>query len=249
MRNLFFENNLDSDSFVLEGDEFLHLTQVLRRTTGDMVAFTDGKGTLAMGVLQSVERKKAWVSIVQRQQQVARKPYHIHIAVAPTKHIDRFEWFLEKSTEIGVDAITPLWCKHSERHTLRPDRLEKVLLSAMKQSQQWFLPVLYPAVSFDQFFKAQAPVWPSQRFIGYVEAVQEVSSLFASYPAGESALMLIGPEGDFSKEEVDKARQANFQMVHLGPNRLRTETAALAAVHTFALKNESSVCPPSVVSG
>ena len=240
MRNLFFTQGLDSDSFILEGDEFLHLTQVLRRSTGDKVAFTNGKGVLVLGELVSLERKKAHVIVVERQEQQERKPYRVHIAVAPTKNIDRFEWFLEKSTEIGVDAITPIWCAHSERHTLRPDRLEKVLVSAMKQSQQLVRPTLHPAVSFDQFFKEQASSWPVQRFIGYVEAVREVPSLFNSYPSGESALMLVGPEGDFSREEVDKAQQAGFQMVHLGFNRLRTETAALAAVHTLALKNESA---------
>jgi len=243
MSNLFYTKNLEADSFALEGDEFVHLTQVLRRNSGDRVAFTDGRGTRALGELVKMDRRSAQIQILSRQQSAQRKPYHIHLAVAPTKNMDRFEWFLEKSTEIGIDAITPIWCKHSERLTLRPERLEKVMLSAMKQSQQSFLPMLHPAISFDAFM-AQPSTWPEARFIGYVEAVQQVPSLYSSYPEGQNALMLIGPEGDFSSVEVQQALAAGFRMVHLGHNRLRTETAALAAVHTFALKNESALWNP-----
>lgn len=237
MSSIFFTRLIEGDLAILDGEEAAHLTQVLRRKPGDTVRLTDGKGTWFEGVLESISKKNAMLRIVSTHTEQARSTYNVHIAVAPTKNTDRLEWFLEKATEIGIDEITPIWCKHSERTTLRPDRLEKILLAAMKQSVQCFLPVLHPAVKLENFLAGLTNPRDA-RFIGYVDAIQESPHLFEVCPPGKDTVVLIGPEGDFSTAEVQHALQAGFKTVRLGSNRLRTETAALAAVQIVALRNE-----------
>lgn len=236
--NLFFSQIIEGDLAVLEAEEAAHLIQVLRRKPGDSIRLTDGRGTWYDGALESAGKKNALVRITSRQSAVSRRPYQVHLAVAPPKNIDRFEWFLEKATEIGVDRITPLWCQHSERRTLRPDRLEKILVSSMKQSAQCFLPRLDPAIAFRDFITALGDGQES-RFIGYLEEATASPHLFSAYEKGKDALVLIGPEGDFSPEEVVLCKSNGFQLVSLGPNRLRTETAAVCAVQVIAVRNEA----------
>jgi 16S rRNA (uracil1498-N3)-methyltransferase len=151
--------------------------------------------------------------------------------------MDRLEWFLEKATEIGIDSITPIWCKHSERHNLRPDRLDKVILSAMKQSLKAFLPQLHPAIAVNDFLLKKWPE-PTQRFMAYI-AQPPAQHLAKLYTPGQDVVVLIGPEGDFSTDEVLLAEKNGYQMTSLGSSRLRTETAGIAAVHTIAVLNES----------
>jgi 16S rRNA (uracil1498-N3)-methyltransferase len=163
-----------------------------------------------------------------------QRPFSLHLAVAPTKNIDRFEWFLEKATEIGITEITPVICEHSERTNLRTDRLLKVLISAMKQSLNLHLPVLNEPVRFSDFLKKD---FSGQKFIGYVEEKQEIL-LKERYQKGSDCVILIGPEGDFSKEEIEKAKQNGFETISLGNSRLRTETAAIVATMTINLLND-----------
>ena len=236
--NLFFSQIIEGDLAVLEAEESAHLVQVLRRKPGDVIRLTDGKGTWYDGVLESAGKKNAMVRITSRHSAVSRRPYQVHLAVAPPKNIDRFEWFLEKATEIGVDRITPLWCQHSERRTLRPDRLEKILVSSMKQSAQCFLPHLDPATGFRDFIAALSNRAES-RFIGYLEEATDSPHLFSVCEKGKDVLVLIGPEGDFSPEEVALCKSNGFQLISLGPNRLRTETAAVCAVQIVAVRNEA----------
>jgi len=151
--------------------------------------------------------------------------------------MERFEWFLEKATEIGVDSIVPVWCRHSERTTLRPDRLERILIAAMKQSLQPFLPVLEPAISLEMFL-SKKPERDYCCYIAYMEPGPEGRHLFEACHPGKDTLVLVGPEGDFSPEEVERCIGVGFKAVSLGRNRLRTETAAVAAAHCVALVND-----------
>lgn len=162
-----------------------------------------------------------------------KRPFRLHLAVAPTKNIARFEWFLEKATEIGVDEITPLICEHSERVQIRIDRLQKIILSAAKQSLKTYLPILNEPMKFDAFTRSNLP---ASRFVAYVEEHQPIH-LKTAYQNGDCTV-LIGPEGDFSKIEMDKAFQQGFKPVSLGTSRLRTETAAIVACHIINIVNE-----------
>jgi len=163
-----------------------------------------------------------------------KRRFRLHLAVAPTKNTARFEWFLEKATEIGIDEITPLVCEHSERVQIRIDRLQKIILSAAKQSLKTYLPILHEPMKFDDFISLNHP---ASRFVAYVEEHQPLH-LKTVYQNGD-CVVLIGPEGDFSKKEMELAFQQGFKPVSLGPSRLRTETAAIVACHIINIANES----------
>lgn len=214
-------------------EESYHCSRVLRMKPGTVVHLTDGQGNLYEGSLLVADSNGCQVEIQSVQEY--RNPSHsLHIAIAPTKNIDRFEWFLEKATEIGVQEITPLYCEHSERTTLRTDRLQKILVSAMKQSMNLHLPVLHEPVSFRSFLAGENT---AQKFIGYVEEKQEIH-LSECYKPGSDAIILIGPEGDFSKEEVRMALSSGYKAVSLGNSRLRTETAGVVACVMVEMMNQ-----------
>lgn len=215
-------------------EESAHCVRVLRKKAGDTIQITDGRGGLFEAVVNNNDPKKCLVTVVSTSAMLPRRPYQVHIAVAPTKNIDRIEWLLEKATEIGISEITPVICEHSERTVLRTDRLQKILISAMKQSMNLHLPLLNEPVKLANFLKKE---YSGQKFIGYVEEKQEVL-LKQRYQKGSDCLVLIGPEGDFSKEELEKAKQKGFETISLGNSRLRTETAALVATMTINLLND-----------
>ena len=217
----------------LDAEESYHAIRVLRLRSGNRVQLTDGHGNLFEGTVDAEDSKACPVTLAEVTR-FQKRPFYLHMAVAPTKNIDRFEWFLEKATEIGIDEITPLICEHSERTTVRPDRLQKILVSAMKQSLNLHLPKLNEPVKFMDFMKKE---YPGQKFIGYVEEKQEIL-LKKAYQPGSDALLLIGPEGDFSKKEVSEAIQKGYTAISLGSSRLRTETAAVAGCHTINLLNQ-----------
>ncbi len=217
----------------LGSEESFHCIKVLRMRVGDKIYLTDGLGSLFEGSILAQDMKNCPVSVTSVTHEVGIRPFRLHLAVAPTKNIERFEWFLEKATEIGIDEITPLFCEHSERMQIRTDRLKKIILSAAKQSLKTYLPVLNEPMKFEDFIKLNLS--PS-RFVAYVEEHQPVH-LKLAYTRGDSVI-LIGPEGDFSKKEMKKAMQCGFQPVSLGPSRLRTETAAVVACHIINLTNE-----------
>lgn len=232
--NIFFASNIVGDLLDFDEEEVRHL-QVLRYGLGNELQVVDGKGNWYIAELVELSKKRAQAKILQRTSQTQRRPYHLHLAIAPTKNIDRLEWFLEKATEIGVDEISLLQCRNSERTQVRVDRLEKIVLSAMKQSLKVFLPQLNPLTPFKTFLKEQ------ENFVGQkcLAWISDPPSplLQKSYAIGQNVLLLIGPEGDFAPEEVDLALQQNFLPVSLGQSRLRTETAGLVAVHTIELMN------------
>ena len=227
---LFFTNDVRGQEACLSEEESRHATQVLRLKEGSPVFFVDGIGTLYEGILSKPIGKKSVVQIIRQTPNYKRRPFELHIAIAPTKNIDRFEWFLEKATEMGIDEITPLKCRRSERTTIRLDRLQGVLISALKQSLQAKAPVLNELTQFEDFINRtdRCDYSHRQKFIAYCNDDQ-ITSLQGNYQKGNNVIILIGPEGDFTEEEVKKALDQRFMGISLGPNRLRTETAGVVA--------------------
>lgn len=232
VNQLFYSSQVKNGLALLDEEESRHLATVLRRQPGERLLLTDGTGFLYEAELVEVGKKSATARILETRH-TPEPPARLHIAIAPTKNMDRFEWFLEKATEIGIQEITPLLCKRSERTTVRLDRLEKILVSAMKQSLQSRLPVLNPLTPFPELVRRTTE---PLRCIAWCadEPQPHLSRLIR--PATDT-LVLIGPEGDFSFEEVAMAHAGGFVNVGLGPTRLRTETAGLAAVMAFQLAN------------
>ena len=200
-------------------------------SAGDDIKITDGKGFFYQAQIVSIDSKKCVFKITAHEK-IPKKSYHIHIAIAPTKNADRIEWFVEKAVEIGVHEISFILCKNSERKVLNLERIEKIAISAMKQSQQACMPILHPLQPFNEILKQSA----DQKFIGHVDSSNPVH-LKAMAKPNKSYLVLIGPEGDFSKEELNTSLQAGFEKVSLGKNRLRTETAGLTACQTLQFVN------------
>ncbi len=223
----------------LTGDEANHL-KVMRLRSGDKLLLTDGIGNLSKAEIIDSSSKSNTIRLLDVK--TSGQPSHkLHIAIAPPKNIARFEWFLEKATEIGIDEITPFISEHSERATLRNDRLNKVLISAMKQSLKTYLPKLNPPSSLTGFIEEQ-PVY-SQKFIAWLDKETEQQHLKVVCKANEPVTVLIGPEGDFSAPEVLLAKAKGFIPVSLGKSRLRTETAALAACLIVNVLNEPDYVP------
>lgn len=223
--NVFFEENLISDIITLSPEESAHCARVLRLKPEQEIGVTDGKGVFALASLLDVNAKATTATIHTRQSHPARH-FNLHMAVAPTKNIDRYEWFLEKATECGIEEITPIICAQSERTVVKPERLQKILLAAMKQSQRTYLPVLHEAIKFNDFLHR---INGSQFTCMAHCAAGEKQSLKQIYPPGSDIIIMIGPEGDFNAEEIHQATQKGIKAISLGNNRLRTETAALTA--------------------
>lgn len=213
-------------------EESRHLSKVLRKKPGDLVQATNGRGFLATLQLEVVLPKTCKAQVVSQHQE-AENIFKVHIAIAPTKSIDRMEWFLEKATEIGIHRISPIICEHSERKMLKTERLRKILIAAMKQSQRTYLPVLDEAVSFSAFVQSAND---NQKFIAHCADFPKQNFKNAIAPK-RNVCVLIGPEGDFSHSEIEQAQQAGFLGVSLSEKRLRTETAAWVVTHIALLAN------------
>ncbi|MBX2927134.1 MAG: 16S rRNA (uracil(1498)-N(3))-methyltransferase [Saprospiraceae bacterium] len=226
--HLFFTNDIRGDLAYLPEEEAMHCTQVLRRRAGDAVTWVDGRGGWYEGRIVETGKKTCVLQIEQQEQRSNDRTWRLHLAVAPTKNIDRTEWLLEKAVEIGLDTFTPLWCERSERKVIRMDRLEKIALAAMKQSLQAHLPLLEAPIAFNDFAARQTGS-AAQLFIAHCREEEGKRPLQHNCAAGQDVCILIGPEGDFSESEVEKALLTGFAPVSLGANRLRTETAALVA--------------------
>ncbi|MFD2550977.1 16S rRNA (uracil(1498)-N(3))-methyltransferase [Bizionia sediminis] len=221
-------------SFSFDKEESKHIVKVLRKNVGDLLQITNGKGWLFTATIEANNPKKCTVAITNNAFQSPR-PYQLHLAVAPTKMNDRYAWFLEKATEIGVTHITPIICDHSERKTIKLERFEKIIQAAMKQSLQTYLPELRPAVLFSEFINQP---FAGNTFIAHCEE-QAKKSLKSVLKPETHTTILIGPEGDFSVKEIETALKNNFIPVTLGTTRLRTETAAIVACHSLAFINET----------
>ncbi len=231
---LFYVPDISDTEVVLDETESKHAVKVLRLLPGDEVQLIDGKGNFYEAEILEANPKRCRLIILNTTHEFGKRDYYIHIAIAPTKSIDRFEWFLEKCTEIGIDEITPLLCEHSERKNIKPERLEKILVSAIKQSLKAYLPKLNNLVSFKELvLKSDV----KNRYIAHCYD-GEKNHLKSESLKSKDVLVLIGPEGDFSPEEVEFAVQNGFKEISLGESRLRTETAGIVACHIVNLANE-----------
>lgn len=232
--NYFYHASLDNSvsQFSLDPEESRHIVKVLRRQAGDRLTVTNGRGYLYTAEILEANPKRCTARVLDAQK-TPPPHFELHLAVAPPKRVERFQWFLEKATEIGVSRITPLICERSERQTLPMERLQRVVQEAMKQSLQTFLPVLEPPVRLGEYLEREHPVL---RFIAHCEE-EEKMDLKRRVAADKDAVVLIGPEGDFTPAEIRAAYERGFLPVSLGRNRLRTETAALVACATINLIN------------
>ena len=215
-------------------EESRHLVKVLRKKRGDQIYITDGRGNLYLAEIINDSDKKCEVQVLNSEKRPDQKGYRLHVAIAPTKNNDRLEWFLEKSTEIGIDEITPILCDHSERKKLNHPRCEKVLLAAMKQSLKYFLPKLNPLQSFDTLI---SQVQTESKLIAHC-AEADKHALSALIKEKNDILVLIGPEGDFSPREIEEAAKAGFEGLDLGQTRLRTETAGVVVCSNISFMKE-----------
>lgn len=217
----------------LTDDDARHATRTLRLGPGEAIAVTNGRGNRFHSVITKADNKGCTFR-VDTVETVAARPFFVRICVAPTKNIDRIEWFVEKAVELGIEQISFFFSQHSERRVLKLERIEKIAVSAMKQSLQSWLPQLDEVVSLTQLLKE--PV-DGQRFIAHLPEAGQALHVFTVARPAETYTVLIGPEGDFSAQEVQQAIGAGFELVTLGPNRLRTETAALSACQSLNLLN------------
>ncbi|MDR2938351.1 MAG: 16S rRNA (uracil(1498)-N(3))-methyltransferase [Prevotellaceae bacterium] len=235
--NLFYTPDIAGEAYTLSEEESKHCVRVLRLAAGDTIYLIDGHGGLYTAAITAAHDKRCEVRVTQVQREYGKRNYHLHIAIAPTKNVERYEWFLEKITEIGVDEITPLLCEHSERKVVKDERSEKVVTSAVKQSLKAYHPRLNAMTDFRQLV--------TQPFDG-VKCIAHCADapkilLKNAVKAGENVLVLIGPEGDFSPKEVALAKQHGFIEVSLGSSRLRTETAGVTACVVVAVMNDKEI--------
>ena len=228
---LFYQPDIDLGLLYLSEDESRHVVRVLRSENGDELDLTNGKGGFFKIRITKADPHKCLFEIVERKN-IPKRSYSIHIAIAPTKNADRMEWFVEKAVELGIDKISFMLCKTSERKSINMERVEKIAISAMKQSGQCWLPELTAMRPFKELLTTVC----SEKFIAYVDQSNphHLKSLAIS---SQDYLVLIGPEGDFSKEELQSAEKTGFLKVSLGSNRLRTETAGVATCHILNLVN------------
>ena len=225
--------NENSDFFAFDKEESKHIIKVLRKKDTDILFVTNGLGFLFKTEITLASDTKCTVKIVSFEKEKPL-PYQLHLVVAPTKMNDRFEWFLEKATEIGISEITPIICDHSERKQIKTDRFDKIILSAMKQSNQLYLPKLNEPLAFKDFINIKTQ---GLQLIAHCEE-NEKKSLKEVLKPNKNITILIGPEGDFSLKEIQLALDHNYIPVSLGNTRLRTETAAVVACHSVAFINE-----------
>ena len=234
---LFYTPDINTSNFLSE-EESAHCVRVLRYDRGDEILLTDGRGTTYHACITNPHPRHCEFEIISQEKQEKTHNIYLHVAIAPTKNIERLEWMVEKCTEIGVDEITPLLCRFSERKNLRNDRLEKIILSAAKQSLTPYLPKLNPLTDFTALMQQYSGNEELDKYIAHCYK-DEKRELKDALRKGRDVLILIGPEGDFSEQEVELAIKEGFVPVGLGRSRLRTETAGVVACHTVVLLNEN----------
>lgn len=232
--NIFYTPDIDGEQYTLSEQESKHCIRVLRNSIGDELTLVDGSGGLYKSEIIDANPKRCSVRVIEKIEEFQKRDFHVHLAIAPTKNNDRLEWFLEKATEIGLNEITPLLCEHSERKQIKQERLEKVVVSAMKQSLKAYLPKLNNLTTFETLL---ANSEADQKFIAHCEDGDK-NHLYNEIEKGQNVLILIGPEGDFSPLEIEKALKFGFKPISLGESRLRTETAGVVATQIVNLVNE-----------
>lgn len=232
--NIFYTPDITVPDYILSETESKHCISVLRMKSGDEVSLTDGKGNLFKAVITGDHPKKCSLRVTETIKEYCKRQYKLHVAIAPTKNTERFEWFLEKSTEIGIDTVTPIICEHSERRNINHERLVKVITVAMKQSLSAYHPVLHPLQKFNDFIKQGHA---DNKYIAHCTGNRK-AYISESYEKGNDAVILIGPEGDFSEKEISFAIRNGYKEITLGTSRLRTETAGIVCCSTLQVLNQ-----------
>jgi 16S rRNA (uracil1498-N3)-methyltransferase len=232
---IFYAPFINGDSYNLDESESRHCIKVLRMSKGDLVRLIDGKGNLFEGHISRPDISKCGITITRVIRNFEKRDYYLHIAISPLKNPERFELFVEKSVEMGIDEITPLICAHTEKKTIKNERVERVIISAMKQSLKARKTILNEPAFFNEFIKKE---FVGGKIIAHCNTESERKSIADIYFKKENALILIGPEGDFSPEEIILSENYGFEPVHLGSSRLRTETAGIAACHSIYFINQ-----------
>ncbi len=230
----FYTPDINGKIHRLDKQESQHCINVLRLQEDDKIILVDGKGGYYKAKIKTGDPHKCTIEIISSKHKFGKKNFRLHIAIAPTKNISRLEWFLEKATEIGIDEITPLLCERSERKTIRNERLDKIIVSAMKQSGKAYKPKLNRITNFSEFVSVKHSC---NKFIAWCDKKSnpELKELVTKE---DDILILIGPEGDFSSEEVNQATKNGFHSIQMGTSRLRTETAGIVACFTVNLVNQ-----------
>lgn len=224
--HIFYCTNRQDTRFILDENESKHLTRVLRLKKGVKVLVINGSGMLYTCELVNADPRKSEVEIIKEDSTFDQREYKLQIAIAPTKNNDRFEWFIEKSVELGIDIITPIVCKRSERKTYKTERGKRISVAAMKQSIKTRNTIIEEVQGIDEILKLD---FKGKKFIAHCNDFTKKETFSINYSKGEDVLILIGPEGDFTDSEVEKALNQGFKELNLGSSRLRTETAGIAA--------------------
>lgn len=231
--HIFYSRHIDPNNFFLEEEESRHAIRVLRLREKEIIIIVDGKGGFYKAEILKADQKKCLLNVLEYESNYGKREHFIHIAIAPTKNIERMEWFVEKSVEIGIDKISFIQCQRSERKNINKERIEKIAVSAMKQSLKAYLPELTEIVAYKDFLNSTLE---EQRFVGHLEEGEKKDLQVVAQKRGNYCI-LIGPEGDFTPEEIAQAKSKGFMPVRLGNSRLRTETAGIVACHTLNLVN------------
>jgi 16S rRNA (uracil1498-N3)-methyltransferase len=235
LSQLFYSTDIKQPQAILSEEESRHCVKVLRMKKNDELHLTDGKGNLFLATIADPHHKKCVLDITQTIEQHPAPAHHIHVAIAPTKNIDRIEWFVEKAVEFGVQQISFVQCARSERKQVKLPRIHKIALSAMKQSLKFFMPQIDEMISYKSFMADLAP--DQNRYVAHLNEGERVFLKDVAQKQ-QKYCILIGPEGDFTPEEVTLALDNGFKAVSLGNSRLRTETAGIAACHLLNIVNE-----------
>jgi 16S rRNA (uracil1498-N3)-methyltransferase len=232
---IFYSPDIAGDSYILYERESKHTVRVMRMKEGDSVKLIDGKGTLYYGIITDPDPKRCTIKIESITTSFEKRNYRLHIAISPLKNPERFEWFVEKSVEIGIDEITPLICRNTEKPGIKIERISNIIISAMKQSLKATTTRMNTPCSFKEFINQPLT---GKLLIAHCNQDLKRNRIADVCSKGDDAVILIGPEGDFSEEEIKSALSNNFTQIHLGPSRLRTETAGVAACHSIYFINQ-----------
>jgi 16S rRNA (uracil1498-N3)-methyltransferase len=232
---IFYSQHIDDDSCRLDANESRHCIKVLRLKKNSPVNIIDGKGNLYEGIILSPDQGECIIKITSVIRDFGKRPYHLHIAISPLKNPERFEWFVEKSVEIGIDEITPVICRNTEKQKIKRDRINNIIISAMKQSVKAGLTTFNEVVSFKDFIETARD---DKKLIAHCSESIEKKKINEVCTQGDNVTILIGPEGDFSEYEIILAMEASFKSIHLGNSRLRAETAGIVACHSVYFLNQ-----------
>lgn len=232
---IFYAPDITGDTHILDENESKHLIRVLRMVRGAEVRLIDGKGNLYEAIIADPDQKRCTLKITGKTADFEKRNYKLHIAISPLKNPERFEWFIEKSVEIGIDEITPLICRNTEKPGIKPGRISNLIVSAMKQSLKATLPKLNEPCNFNEFIRSGTG---GIRLIAHCNESITRKRIADVYIKNQNTVIMIGPEGDFTREEIESAIGLGFIPVHLGNSRLRTETAGIAACHSIYFINQ-----------